>query len=155
MVVLLLLSLLPGCMGVQTFRLVDAQSGLPLDGVQGERLHGSIQASQVPLVLHNVLDPVESQNSDAAGRVAFQASGTKFMFNPTAKNQMSAYGEAYVTAGWSGVKICYPTEHREISVKPVAGVVEVPLRNRRPVAHAQPAEYLAPANREKDAAAAK
>ncbi len=154
MVALLLLALSAGC-GVQSFRLVDAQTGLPLDGVQAERLHGSLQASKLPLVLHDVLDPVESQNSDATGRVAFQSSGTKFMFNPTAKNQTSPYGEAYVTAGLSGVKICYPNEHREITVKPVAGVVQVPLYNRRPRIHEQPAEHVARDDRERDAAAAK
>jgi len=126
---LLLLSLLTGCARFQTVRIVDAQSGRPLEGVQVERLQGSVRPSAIPLVLFNSLTPVERQTTDAAGSITFQESGTQVMCNPSSRNP--AYGRAYVTAGWTGAKICYPDEYREISVKPVAGVVEVPLPNRR------------------------
>ena len=32
----------------------------------------------------------------------------------------------------TGVKVCYPDECREIAVKPVGGVLEIPLESRRP-----------------------
>ena len=126
---LLLLGLLSGCARFQTLRVVDAQSGQPLDGVRVERLHGSLRPSAMPLVLLNTVSPVERKMTDDSGSVTFEKAGTQVMCNPDFMNP--AYGRAYVTATWSGAKICYPDEYREISVKPVAGVVEIPLRNRR------------------------
>ncbi len=76
------------------------------------------------------LSPVERQVTDSSGAIKFKESGTKVMCNPSSKN--AAYGRAYVIAGWTGVKIRYPDEYREISVRPIDGVVEIPLPNRRP-----------------------
>ena len=123
---LLLLLLLSGCARLQTFRVVDAQSGQPLDGVQAERLDGSVRPSAVPLVLADTLSPVERQASDPSGAVNFKKAGAQFAFNP--RSNSPGYGRAFVAATWSGVKIRYPDEHREVPVKPIDGVVEVPLR---------------------------
>ncbi|MGD0898814.1 MAG: hypothetical protein ABR915_13335, partial [Thermoguttaceae bacterium] len=102
---ILLLFMLPGCARLQTFRVVDAQSGQPVDGVRAERLEGSIQASELPLVLLDSLSPVEKGATNASGAMTFEKTGTKFWFNPSAKNP--AYGQAYVTATWAGARICY------------------------------------------------
>jgi hypothetical protein len=126
--ILLLLFILPGCTRLQTFRVVDARSGEPLDGVQGERLEGSLRPSKIPLILENRLSPDEAQTSNASGSIAFEKPGAKFMFNPSSKNP--EYSEACVTTSPSGAKILYPDEYREISVKPSKGVVEIPLRSR-------------------------
>jgi hypothetical protein len=69
------------------------------------------------------MSPVEKRTSDGSGSVAFHESGKQFMVNPQSKNQ------AYVTATWSGAKVCYPAESREISVNRTGGVVEIPLPN--------------------------
>jgi hypothetical protein len=74
------------------------------------------------------LSPVEKGTTNTSGAMTFEKTGTKFWFNPSAKNP--AYGQAYVTATWAGARICYPDECREILVKPIGGVVEVPLPSR-------------------------
>ena len=125
---LLLLFLVAGCSRLQTFRVVDAQSGQPLDGVRAERLEGHLQTSEIPLVLLDAMSPVEAHATDASGSVVFQGPGAKFMVNPSSKNP--SYNQAYVTATWSGAKVLYPAEHREISVKARDGVVEIPLLSR-------------------------
>jgi hypothetical protein len=132
----LLLSIVSGCAQIQTFRVVDAQSGQPVESVRGERLQGSIRASELPLVLLDSLSPVEAASTNASGSMAFEKAGTKFWFNPSSKNP--AYGQAYVTATWSGATIHYPDECRDISVKAVNGVVEVPLPSRTIAKAAEP-----------------
>jgi len=132
--VIVILGVLPvlcfsGCTRLQAVRVVDAQSGRPLEGVHVERLQSSVRPSPMPLVLYDALSPVERQVTDASGATAFKEPGTKVMCNPSMKNP--AYGRAYVKSGLSGVTICYPDEYREITVKPVDGVVEVPLSARR------------------------
>jgi hypothetical protein len=117
-----------GCSQMQIFRVVDGQSRQPLDGIRGERLVGKIETSEIPLVLINAQTPVESRESDKTGALTFKQSGAHFMLNPNSKNAL--YGQAYVTATWSGATICYPEEHREISVPRVDGVVEIPLPTR-------------------------
>jgi hypothetical protein len=119
---LLLPLLLSGCARLQTFRVVD-QSGQPVGGVPVERLQGSLQLDPVPFFLLDSMSPVEKRTSDGSGSVAFHESGKQFMVNPQSKNQ------AYVTATWSGAKVCYPAESREISVNRTGGVVEIPLPN--------------------------
>ena len=69
---LLLLGLLWGCSPLQNFRVVDAQTGQPVDGVQIERLHAGLQPSAMPFVLLKTLDPVEKKTTDASGSAAFQ-----------------------------------------------------------------------------------
>ena len=125
---LALLLLLCGCTRLQTFRVVDSQSGQPIEGVQVERLHGSVKPSAMPFVLLDSVSPVEKQTTDSSGMSRFKESGTQAMLNPDSKNP--AYGKAYVSTSWSGVKVIYPDEYREISVTPVDGVVEIPLPSR-------------------------
>jgi hypothetical protein len=127
---LVLLLLLSGCARLQTFRVVDAQSGQPLDGVQAERLDGSVRPSAIPLVLADTLSPVERQAADPSGAVNFKKAGSQFAFNPRSGNP--GYGRAFVAATWSGVKIRYPDEQREVPIKPIDGVVEVPLPKQGP-----------------------
>jgi hypothetical protein len=122
---LLLLLFACGCARTQTFRVVDSQSGRPLDGVQSERLEGKVRPSAMPLVLLNDLSPVEHGTTDSSGVVKFQKPGKEFAFNPTSKNPEC--GRAYVASTWSGATIRYPDEHREVAVKPIDGVIEVPL----------------------------
>ena len=98
----------------QTFRVVDAKSGEPLGDVRVERLEGGYRPSSMPLVVLNQLSPAEKQTTNESGSVTFQKSGSKFMVNPSGKNPV--YNHAYVTATWSGAKVCYPSEHREFSV---------------------------------------
>jgi hypothetical protein len=117
---LLLPLLLSGCARLQTFRVVD-ESGEPLRGVPVERLQGSLQLDPVPFFLLDSMSPVEKSTTDNSGSVAFHESGKQFMVNPQSKNQ------AYVTATWSGAKVCYPAECREISVNRIGGVVDIPL----------------------------
>ena len=139
---LALLLLLCGCTRLQTFRVVDSQSGQPIEGVQVERLHSSIQPSAMPLVLLKSLSPVEKEVTDSSGMSKFKESGTQAMLNPDSKNP--AYGKAYVSTTWTGVKVIYPDEYREISVKPVNGVVEIPLPSRykaKPTKHRQIADF--------------
>jgi hypothetical protein len=119
---LLLPLLLSGCARLQTFRVVD-ESGEPLRGVPVERLEGSLQLDPVPFFLLDSMSPVEKRTTDATGSVAFHEGGKQFMVNPQSKNQ------AYVTATWSGAKVCYPAESREIAVKRTGGVVEIALPN--------------------------
>jgi hypothetical protein len=128
--------LLSGCTQLQTFRVVDSQSGQPIEGVQVERLRSSIEPSSMPFVLFKSLSPVEKQTTDESGVSTFKEPGTQAILNPDGKNP--AYNKAYVTTTWSGVKVLYPDDYREISVKPVDGVVEIPLPSRRlakPVQH--------------------
>jgi hypothetical protein len=138
----LLLCLLTGCTTAPAFRVVDAQSHLPLDGIQGERLEAHTEFSKVPFVLLHSMAPVESQTTSTNGAIAFKQTGSEFMFNPSNKN--AAYGSAYVTVGWSGTKIVFPDECREISATPVNGVVEIPLRSRWAVAKEQSQRSIAP-----------
>jgi hypothetical protein len=125
---LALLLLLCGCTRLQTFRVVDSQSGQPIEGVQVERLNSSIQPSAMPFVLLKSLSPVEKEVTDSSGMSRFKESGTQAMLNPDSKN--AAYGKAYVSTSWSGVKVLYPDDYRQISVTPVDGVVEIPLPSR-------------------------
>ena len=126
---LVLLLVLSGCSPLQTIRVVDSQTGKPIEGVQVERLHAKVEASEIPLVLFDSLSPVEKQVTDGSGVATFQEAGNKAMLNPDSKNP--EYGKAYVTASWFGTKIRYPDDYREISAKPVGGVLEVPLPRRR------------------------
>lgn len=122
---LLLLACLSGCARYQSFRVLDAQSGRPIDGVQAERLEGSLQLSPMPFVLLDSVSPVERQNSDSSGTVKFKKAGKKFAFN--LQSGTPGFDRAYVVGSGSGVKIVYPDQRREIRVKAVDGVVEVPL----------------------------
>jgi hypothetical protein len=124
---LLLSLLLSGCARLQTFRVVD-ESGEPLRGVPVERLEGSLQLDPVPFFLLDSMSPVEKRTTDGTGSVTFHEGGKQFMVNPRSNNQV------YVTATWSGAKICYPAERpsREISVRRTDGVVEVALPNAPP-----------------------
>ena len=125
---LLLAAILGGCTAPQTFRVVDAKSGEPLGNVRVERLEGGYRPSATPLVLLNELSPAEKQMTNESGSVTFEKSGSKFMVNPSDMNP--AYNDAYVRTTWSGVTVCYPSEHREFSVTRKDGVVEIPLRRR-------------------------
>jgi hypothetical protein len=125
---LILFLTLSGCTRLQTFRVVDSQSGQPIEGVQVERLHGSVKPSAMPFVLVNSLSPVEKELTDSSGMSSFKESGTQAILNPDSKNP--AYGKAYVSTSWTGVKVLYPDDYREISVTPVNGVVEIPLPMR-------------------------
>ncbi len=122
---LMLLAMFSGCARYQSFRVLDAQTRQPLDGVQTERLEGSIQLSPMPFVLLDSLSPVERKNSDASGTVKFGKRGKKFAFNPQSGNP--GFDRAYVVGTWSGAKILYPDQMNEVHVKAVDGVVEVPL----------------------------
>ena len=117
-----------GCSRIQTFRVVDAKTGQPLDGVRAERLEGSIRPSSMPFVLFDQVAPIETKNTDATGAVAFQQPGQKFMINPSSKDP--SHNQAYVVATHSGAKIIYPAEHREFTVQARDGVVEIPLESR-------------------------
>jgi len=122
---LLLLALTSGCARFQTFRVVDSQSGRPVSGIQAERLDASLRPSAMPLVILDEMSPVERGSSDTSGVVKFEKPGKQFAFNPCSQNP--ACGRAYAAATWSGVKIRYPDENREVLVKPINGIVEVPL----------------------------
>jgi hypothetical protein len=125
---LLLAITLSGCTAQQTFRVVDATSGEPLGDVRVERLQGSYRSSGLPFVVLNELSPAEKQTTNESGSVTFQKSGSKFMVNPSHTNP--AYYDAYVTATLSGVKVCYPAEHREFPVARQDGTVNIPLQRR-------------------------
>jgi hypothetical protein len=125
---LLLAALLSGCASQRTFRVVDSKSGEPLGDVRVERLEGGYRPSAMPFVVLKELSPAEKQTTNESGSVTFQRSGSNFMVNPSGTNP--AYNDAYVTATWSGAKVCYPGEHREFSVTRKDGVVEIPLQRR-------------------------
>ena len=131
-----------GCAGLQSFRVVDAQSGLPVAGIEAERLSGSVRASPVPFLLMNMLSPVERKPSDSSGAVAFETSGKHFAVNP--RSTAAGYGRAYVTATWSGATINYPDEHRQVEVRPINGMIEVPLRRFISVALPTPPATTSP-----------
>lgn len=130
---------LSGCARYQSFRVLDAQSGKPIDGVQAERLEGDLKLSRMPFVLLDSVSPVERQNSDASGTVKFKKAGQKFAFN--LQSGMPGFDRAYVVGSGSGVKIVYPDERREVHVKPVDGVVEIPLHR----SHGSAAQAAKPA----------
>jgi hypothetical protein len=75
-----------GCASQQTLRVVDAQSGEPLDEVRVERLEGSYKPSAIPFVVVNELSPSEKQATNKSGTVTFKTSGDKFMVNPSRDN---------------------------------------------------------------------
>jgi hypothetical protein len=125
---LLSAAILSGCASPQTFRVVDAKSGDPLGDVRVERLEGGYRPSSMPFVVFYELSPVEKQTTNESGSVTFQKSGSELMVNPSGRNPV--YNRAYVKATWSGVKVCYPSEHREFSVTRKDGVIEIPLQRR-------------------------
>jgi hypothetical protein len=128
---LLLLSLASGCASLQSFRVVDAQTGQPLEEIKAERLKGNVHFSAIPLVMLDDLAPVERRATDASGAIKFEQAGSQFAFNPSSSH--AGYGAAFVTATSSGIVIRYPEERpcRTISVMPINGVVDVPLRRRQ------------------------
>ena len=89
---LALLLLLCGCTRLQTFRVVDSQSGQPIEGVQVERLHGGIAPAPCRSSCWIRSSPVEKQVTDASGVSTFKESGTKAMLNPDSEGP--AYGKA-------------------------------------------------------------
>ena len=105
------------------------ESSLPIEGIEAERLSGSIQLSPAPFVLLDSLSPVERKPTDEGGKVAFESSGKDFAVNP--RSTTPGYSRAYVTATWSGAKIVYPDERREQDVRPINGIVDIPIRRKR------------------------
>ncbi len=123
-----LLLVLTGCTQLQTIRVVDSQTGKPIQGVRVERLNSKVEPSAMPLVLLDSLTPAEKAVTNESGEARFKEAGNKAMLNPDGRDP--TYGKAYVCVSWWGVKVRYPDEYREISVSPVNGVVEVPLPKR-------------------------
>ena len=123
--------LILACLGLarmHAFRVVDGSRASPWAAFRPNGWKARCGPSTMPFVLINSYSPVEKHDTDAAGSVNFESSGSKFMVNPLSKNQ--DYNQAMVTPTWSGAKIYYPAERREVDVQAHDGVVDVPLLQR-------------------------
>lgn len=118
-----LVCLAAGCATARTshLRVIDAETGQPLPGVQGDRLAFMWQPAMPGLIPVAIPFPLESVTSDASGRVVFAEQGTDFAF------QKEGYDRVQIAGTLRGFKIKHSDGLPYLALLQ-DGSVEVPLR---------------------------
>ena len=130
--VIVLLPLLSGLRPIgQTYRVVDAQSGRAHRGAASGAAGRKRAAQAMPFVLYRLALSCRRADDRCRGHGHVQGGRRESDVQSEFQERDLRASLRDCRAG-PGVKICYPDEYREISVKPVGGVVEIPLPNRRP-----------------------
>ncbi len=109
------------CARVQTFRVVDAETGQPVHGVQAERF-ADVARATTPGIAEPLSLPVEVSSTNIGGVATFRGSGQQFSLRKEGYEQVS------LRSTMNGVVVRYERTGEEIPAERVEGMTYVPLR---------------------------
>ena len=112
-----------GCARVQTFRVVDAQTGQPIHGVQVERIANVARSgrSTLPEALNL---PVEVSSTNAAGMATFNGPAEQFVL------KKDGYEVAQAETTFTGIQVRYEGKGPEVSAQRIEGIPHIALRRQ-------------------------
>ena len=120
------------CARVQTFRVVDAETGQPVTGAMAER-YADVGRASGRAAPESLSLPVEVASTNVGGVATFRGAGQQFSL------KKDGYESVTLRATLNGVMVRHGGSNQELPAERVEGMTYIPLRRISGVASSTPA----------------